>query len=102
MDERLESSWRLVYYGDEESQGSLTVVVDRTFNSGSMDLFTDHCCVILFFACLIFKVGLNREIFLTVKFSQSLVHEEWHRLFETLTLKFYSCYSRVTYSPWRS
>ena len=39
----------------------------RTFTLGSVDLcaslFTDHCRVILFFACLIFAVGLDREIF---------------------------------------
>ena len=78
MDERLESSWHLVYSTRyQESQGSLAVVVDRTFNSGSVDLrtslITDHHCVILFFACLIFAVGLNREIILTAKFSQSMV-----------------------------
>jgi len=36
-------------------------------------LFTDHRHVILFFACLIFAVGLDREIILTAKFSQSTV-----------------------------
>ena len=47
----------------------LAVVVCRTFTLGSVDLraslFTDHRCVILFFACLIFAVGLDREIILT-------------------------------------
>ena len=36
-------------------------------------LFTDHRRVILFFVCLIFAVGLDREIILTVKFSRSTV-----------------------------
>ena len=71
MDERLESS------RSQESQGSLAVVVDRTFNLESVDLltslFVDHRCVILFFTCLIFAVGLNREIILIAKFSQSTV-----------------------------
>ena len=55
VDERLESSWRLVYYQVQESQGSMAVFVDLTFTLGSMDLrtslFIDHCCVILFFTC---------------------------------------------------
>ena len=55
MDEYLESSLRLVYYMYQESQGLLTVVVDRTFASWSVDLraslFTDHRCVILLFVC---------------------------------------------------
>ena len=71
MDKHLESSWY------QESQGSLAVVVDRTFNLGSVDLraslFTDHRRIILFFTCLIFAVGLDREIFLTAKFSRSTV-----------------------------
>ena len=78
MDKRLESSWGLVYSTRyQESQGSLTVVINRTFNSGSVDLrtslFTDHRRVILFFVCLIFAFGLDCEIILTVKFSQSTV-----------------------------
>ena len=36
-------------------------------------LFSDHRRVILFFACLIFAVDLDREIILTVKFSRSTV-----------------------------
>ena len=55
MDERLESSWRLVYYQVSGEPGiARCIVVDRTFNSGSVDLraslFTDHRRVILFFA----------------------------------------------------
>ena len=57
MDERLESSWHLVYYQVQESQGSLAVVVDLTFTMGSVDLcaslFIDHCCVILFFTMVL-------------------------------------------------
>ena len=34
MDERLESLWLLVYYRYQESQGLLTVVVDRTLPRG--------------------------------------------------------------------
>ena len=56
MDELLESFWRLVYTTRyQESQGLFAVVVDRTFNSGNVDLhanlFTDHRRVILFFGC---------------------------------------------------
>ena len=56
MDELLESSWRLVYTTRyQESQGSFAVVIDRTFNSGNVNLhanlFTNHLRVILFFAC---------------------------------------------------
>ena len=51
MDEHFESSFCLVYYMYQESQGLLTVVVDRTFASWSVDLrtslFTDHRHVIL-------------------------------------------------------
>ena len=66
----------------QESQGLLAVVVVRTFTSGSVDLwaslFTDHRCVILFFVCLIFAIGLDCEIILTVKFSRStvIIHKE--------------------------
>ena len=35
---------------------------------------TGHRHVILFFACLIFAVGLDREIILTAKFSRSMVY----------------------------
>ena len=38
MDKHLESSYRLVYYQYQESQGSLAVVVDQTFILGSVDL----------------------------------------------------------------
>ena len=55
LDERLESSGRLVYYQVSESQGSLTVVVDWTFTLWSVDLraslFIDRCHVSLIFAC---------------------------------------------------
>ena len=56
MDKLLESSWRLVYTTRyHESQGLLAVVFDRAFTSGNVDLhanlFIDHRCVILFFAC---------------------------------------------------
>ena len=72
MDELLESSWRLVYYTRyQESQGSLAVVVDRTFTSWSVDLraslFTDHRRVILFFV-----VDPDREIILTTKYGNML------------------------------
>ena len=63
--------------GIRRARDLLAVVVCRTFTSGSVDLraslFTDHRRVILFFACLIFAVGLNREIILTAKFSRSTV-----------------------------
>ena len=77
MDKRLKSSWGLSTTRYQESQGSLTVVVNRTFNLGSVNLraslFTDHRRVILFLVCLIFAFGLDCEIILTVKFSQSTV-----------------------------
>ena len=39
MDERLESSWRLVYYQVSGEPGIAgCVVIDRTFTSGSVDL----------------------------------------------------------------
>ena len=58
----------------------LAVVIDWTFTSGSVDLraslFTDRRRVIYFFACLIFAVGLDREIILTAKFSRSMSYFE--------------------------
>ena len=76
MDKRFESFWCLVYYLVLGEPG-IAVVVDPTFNSGSVDLranlFTDHHRVILFFACLIFAVDLDCEIILTAKFSRSTV-----------------------------
>ena len=54
MDERLESSWHLVYYQVSGKLGSLAVVVDRTFTSGNVDLRATYSLiitVILFFAC---------------------------------------------------
>ena len=60
----------------QETQGSLAVIVYWAFTSGSVDLraslFTDR--IILFFTCLIFTVGLDCEIILTVKFSRSTVY----------------------------
>ena len=78
MDERLESSWGLVYYQVSGEPGITScVVVHRTFTPWSVNLcasiFTDHRHVILFVACLIFTVGLNCEIILTAKFSRSTV-----------------------------
>ena len=62
---------------NQESQGSLAVVINWTFTSGSVDLhtsfFTNHRHVILFFACEIFVVVLNHKINLTAKFSRSTV-----------------------------
>ena len=47
-------------------------------------LFTDHRCVILFFTCLIFTVGLDRKIILTAKFSWSTVKENANLLLNHL------------------
>ena len=51
-----DASMNLIYTvqsRNQESQGSLAVVVDKTFTSGSVDLhasfFTDHHRVLLFF-----------------------------------------------------
>jgi len=48
-------AWHLVYYQVSGEPESLTVVIDQTFTSGSVDLhaslFVDHCHVILFFVC---------------------------------------------------
>lgn len=38
MDKCLASSWCSVYYRYQKSQGSLAVVVDRTFTSGGVEL----------------------------------------------------------------
>ena len=71
MDERLESFLCLVYYQVSGEPGCI-----QTFTSGDVDLcahlFVDHCRII-FFACLIFVVGLDSEIILTAKFSRSRV-----------------------------
>ena len=58
MDERLESSWRLVYYPVSGEPGIAgCIVINQTFTLGinvwtcTRQLFTDHRRVILFFAC---------------------------------------------------
>ena len=60
-----------VYY-----QVSLAVVINWTFTSGGVDLIThsfiDHHCM-FFFQGWMFTVGLNHNIILTEKFSQSTV-----------------------------
>ena len=64
--------------GIRRARDPLALVVDWTFTctSGSVDLctslFSDCRHVDLFFVCLNFAVGLNREI-ITAKFSQSTV-----------------------------
>ena len=51
----------------------LYIVVDRTFTSGVQTCTHTYSLIItaqvIFFACLIFVVSLDREIILTVKFS---------------------------------
>ena len=77
MDERLESLWLLVYY---QVSGELGIA--RC--SHRSDIYLGECGLArklihgssprnLFFACLIFAVGLDREIILTAKFSRSTV-----------------------------
>ena len=77
MDERLEISWCLVYYQVSGEPGIPHCCRRSDIYPWSVDmhasLFTDHRCIILFFVCLIFAVGLDREIILTAKFSQSTV-----------------------------
>ena len=68
MDERLESSWRLVYYqvSGEPGIAGCSRRSDIYFGECGLaraSLFTDHCRVILFFACYIFAVGPDHEIF---------------------------------------
>ena len=76
---QLQYGWALgeLLVFSQESQRSLAVVVDRTFNLESVDLhaslFSDYRYVILFFAGLILAVGLDHEIILTAKFSWSTV-----------------------------
>ena len=74
MDERLESSWCLVYYQVSGEPG--IAHCSRRLNNYLREcgsLFTNHPHVILFFACLIFAVGLNHKIILTAKFFRSTV-----------------------------
>ena len=77
MDERLESSWGLVY-----NQVSGEPGIARC--SRRLDIYPVECELVckhihwslprnFIFACLIFTVGLNREIILTAKFSRSTV-----------------------------
>ena len=75
MDERLESLWLLVYYQVSGEPG-----IARC--SHQSDIYLGECGLArklihwsslrnLFFTCLIFAVGLDREINLTGKFSRS-------------------------------
>ena len=77
MDERLESLWLLVYYQVSGEPG-----IARC--SHRSDIYLGDCGFArklihwasprnLFFACLIFVVGLDNEIILTAKFSRSTV-----------------------------
>ena len=77
MDGRLESSWGLVY-----NQVSGEPGIARC--SRRLDIYPVECELVckhihwslprnFIFACLIFTVGLNREIILTAKFSRSTV-----------------------------
>ena len=67
MDKRLKSSWGLSTTRYQESQGSLTVVVNRTFNLGSVNLraslFTDHRRVILFLVCYFLRLVSTAKLF---------------------------------------
>jgi len=77
MDEPLESLWLLVYYQVSGKPGIACC-------SHQSDIYLGECGLArklihwspprnLFFACLIFAVGLDREIILTAKFSWSTV-----------------------------
>ena len=77
MEERLESLWLLVYYQVSGEPG-----IARC--SHQSHIYLGECGLArklihrsspsnLFFACLIFAVGLDREIILTAKFSRSTV-----------------------------
>ena len=68
----------MIYYQVSEKlcmQVSLTVVVDRTFALGGVDLracfFIDHCCVNFTFTCFFFsRLKSQPRNVLTAKFSQ--------------------------------
>ena len=51
MDERLESSWRLVYYQVSGEPGRQSDIYFRECGLARESLFTDHHRIILFFAC---------------------------------------------------
>ena len=84
MDECLETCWRLVYYQVSGEQG-----IARCSRRLDIYLREHGLACILFFACLIFVVGLDRDIILTVKFSRSTVTAD------CTTKKLLSCYQTL-------
>ena len=72
------SAWRVstVYStaGYQESQGSLAVIVDRTFTPRSMDLRTQAYSLII--GDKILRLVVTVKLFLTAKFSRSTVFDE--------------------------
>ena len=91
MDERLESCWRLIYYQVSGEPGIARCsrrsdIYPRERGLARASLFTDHRHVILFFACLIFAVGLDREIISTAKFSRSTVPADWSKTLKSLVI----------------
>ena len=100
MDERLESMWLLVYY---QVSGELGIA--RC--SHRLDIYLGECGLArklihwssprnLFFACLIFAVGLDREIILTAKFSRSMWYFEAPKERRKSSKGFTSCSYPVT------
>ena len=77
MDERLESLWLLVYYqvSGEPGIGHYSHRSDIYLGECGLACKLIHWSSLrnLFFMCLIFAVGLDREIILTAKFSRSTV-----------------------------
>ena len=77
IDERLASSWHLVYYQVSGEPGIARCSCRSDIYPMECELarnfYTDHRHVILFFSCLIFEVDLDRKIILTAKFSRSAV-----------------------------
>ena len=106
MDESLESSWHSVYFQVSGEPGIAHCSRRSDIYLGSVDLraslFTDHRHhVILVFACLIFAVGLDREIILTAKFSRSTVYTTSVRSFhfKCSCMKFFSALLVLLLTP---
>jgi len=78
MDKHLESSWRLVYYQVSGEPG--IALCSRRSDILTRAVWTcaqAYSLIILFFACLIFAVGLDCKITLTAKFSRFTVDSKY-------------------------
>ena len=87
MDECLETCWRLVYYQVSGEPGIACCSRRSDIYLRDMDLHASYIIVILFFACLIFVVGLDRDIILKAKFSTVTA--------DCTTKKLLSCYQTL-------